>query len=361
MKKIIATHYKKVLSTSVNQFEQDFGCYPPAPLRGDKPKTKFSIIYVTSLGKVVYQIDMIRRLVNSDESSKSSVFIKDESLIKLAESIKKTRRVFYDSKFSFLSLGFIKRIFVALVFLATLPFILIPLLFISFRLIYIFMRLAFKKSETHGEFLAVLNNEHEILINSKIKGSEREEAVKSHEHIHLVQYLSRIDSSYNNENKSNLKNPQDIIDSVFLDNRYINYLFEMDETEARLHEVVLSYYRARGSLPLTLSGFFDMLATAHNLGELVRKVCGDGSDLFGSSSINRVFYFVRDDNTATDLMYLIVSIANGDLQKRFILEVLPVMYGRLIMYYGDSISGIDFLAQIDRPNIYDKFYSQFSE
>ena len=46
-----------------------------------------------------------------------------------------------------------------------------------------------------------------------------------------------------------------------------------------------------------------------------------------------------------------------ELLLRFITEVLPVMYGNLLRYYGDDVVSSKFLSQISRPNFYDELYA----
>ncbi len=53
---------------------------------------------------------------------------------------------------------------------------------------------------------------------------------------------------------------------------------------------------------------------------------------------------------------VLLSMPDG-LTLRFITEVMPVMYGNLLKYYGDDVMSSKFLAQIARPNLYDELYA----
>jgi len=50
------------------------------------------------------------------------------------------------------------------------------------------------------------------------------------------------------------------------------------------------------------------------------------------------------------------ALKDPDATKRFVCEVLPVMYGNLLRYYGDAHGSACFLTQIPRPNLYDQLY-----
>ena len=54
-----------------------------------------------------------------------------------------------------------------------------------------------------------------------------------------------------------------------------------------------------------------------------------------------------------EIAIILLSIKNKELQRRFILEALTVMYGNLLDYYGDQGAKERFLAEIKRPNLYD--------
>lgn len=136
-------------------------------------------------------------------------------------------------------------------------------------------------------------------------------------------------------------------------NEYILYLLERHELEARLHEVSISYYRIKKELLLTLEKFFELLAGSNIFGSLVIYA-------FKSKSIkiknDITKYNERDYLMAEQIHHIFLFIKNDELIYKFISEVMTVMYGNLISYYGDEESSIKFMRQIERPNLYDMLY-----
>ena len=53
-----------------------------------------------------------------------------------------------------------------------------------------------------------------------------------------------------------------------------------------------------------------------------------------------------------------MNIDTPELTCRFITEVLTVMYGNLLRYYGDETASSAFLFDIARPNLYDVLYDK---
>lgn len=134
---------------------------------------------------------------------------------------------------------------------------------------------------------------------------------------------------------------------------YLKYILERNEVEARLHELVVSFYSAHKNLPLSVPGFLALLAAGKQLGSLV-------SDTLAAENVefDPVLgeFIERDKMQARDLEMILLSIPHN-LSLRFIAEVLPVMYGNLLKYYGDGVASREFLAQISRPNFYDQLYA----
>ena len=131
------------------------------------------------------------------------------------------------------------------------------------------------------------------------------------------------------------------------------YVLEKREMEARLHEIVLSFYRLHQRLPVTVTQFLGLLASSRIFGEVVR--------------INLEAMEVPFDNTygeydgRIDMAAIEIEAAHFamryETQGRYIVEVLPVMYGNLLKYYGDHDASQALLAGISRPNLYDELYA----
>lgn len=134
---------------------------------------------------------------------------------------------------------------------------------------------------------------------------------------------------------------------------FLLYLLQKKEVEARLHESVLSFYLSHRRLPMTVSSFLGMLAASQQFGEYVSLILARS----GTSFDRRVkMYPERDDMYAEQLESIFVFIETPELASKFITEVMPVMYGNLLRYYGDEVASQNFLSEIERPNFYDELY-----
>lgn len=125
------------------------------------------------------------------------------------------------------------------------------------------------------------------------------------------------------------------------------------EVEARLHESVLSFYRVYRQLPMTIPIFLGMLAANQQYGELVGLTLESMGVNFDRLDLT---FPERGKMSAEQLESLLVYINTPELTCRFITEVLPVMYGNLLSYYGDEDASNTFLQNIVRPNLYDDLY-----
>ncbi|QLF20655.1 hypothetical protein [Pseudomonas aeruginosa] len=180
------------------------------------------------------------------------------------------------------------------------------------------------------------------------------DAVKTHEHLHLAQYVCR--EKFGENERIKLKCPLNVLDENLAGSPYINYLFEPDELEARLHEFVLSFYRGGGVLPLDVDGFIRMLAASKGLSPIIVNNLNDSFALLKEASQGFESYSVRDIQTEKEFVYIMLAINGTDLRRKFILEVLTVMYGNLLGYYGDQRAKMAFLESIERPNLYDALW-----
>lgn len=274
-----------------------------------------------------------------------------QMLREINESRGKIRSVIHD----FQRLGLAEKIILFTLMIVISPILLMVLSIPVARLFRTIIKASQK--ESYGEFLPVLDGDLEIIVRMDFNGSKKGDAIKSHEHIHLIQYLSRIEVGEKYKGKPQLKRPVEIIGEEFSRSLTIKYLFEPNEIEARLHEVVLSYYRANGSLPLEFDQFILSLATSKNLSKVILDSSQYSKELLGSKPQEIIEYSVRDEQSAKELAYTIIAIRSKCLREKFILEVLPVMYGNLLGYYGDQDSRNIFLSKIHRPNLYDSLWN----
>jgi hypothetical protein len=140
-----------------------------------------------------------------------------------------------------------------------------------------------------------------------------------------------------------------------LEDDYLIYTMVSNEAEARLHEVVLCFYRNFGFLPLDVAGFVQLLVACKGLGETVCSVSNNaGYDCTLPKEINR--FSVRSDSIYRDLARAIESLEGSELRYRYVTEALAIMYGNLIRYYGAADESEKFIGLLSRPNLYDQLY-----
>lgn len=213
------------------------------------------------------------------------------------------------------------------------------------------IRSARKRSRVLGCFVPVRTHESEIVVKlgSHARSSKSEAPTISHEHIHLLQHMDAEDLL------RNAKSPEQLLNDKGLASPFLLYLLKKDEVEARLHESVLSFYRAHRRLPMTVPMFLGMLSASEQLGEWVTWTLEDAGESFerlASSYPDRGAEFVKQ------LEFILIYIKTPELTGRFITEVLTVMYGNLLRYYGDEAASRNFLEGIARPNLYDDLYGK---
>lgn len=325
--------------STVHQLTKDFGEFPPAPLNCINISSHFDLVKTRGIGNVYNQMIYLKRVlqaiesesdVGSDEFNEFNEFniIKNELL-----EFKKTCETIGDN----LKLKNNKRIFSSMIY------------FLFPKLLLNLIQQERKSNDVQGYFKALLKNECQITIKmGNIKNSGDIESVISHEHIHFRQYIKSDKCLKNIENMAEMVTIEDLND------KHLFYLFSNIEIEARLHEVILSYYRVRGELPMTIDGFIKLLAGSTHFGWLVI----DSLTAKGIETKQDITEFTeRGALFAKDLLIIIGVIKDWDLRYKFILEVLPVMYGNLLQHYGDEESSLAFTRQIERPNLYDELYS----
>lgn len=199
-----------------------------------------------------------------------------------------------------------------------------------------------------GYYMPVGLQSSSVVIHvGRIKTRQQVDAVITHEHLHLLQNWNGMQRSKQIINLYSLVSFNPKFDA------FTRYLFERSEVEARLHEVVLSYYRMCRKLPSSTGQFFEMLSASNQIGWLVKEALLEKG--IEAADISAQFK-ERDLKFAEQMEAILLNINNLDMLYRFISEVLTVMYGNLLKYYGDSISSEAFLHLIERPNLYDELY-----
>jgi hypothetical protein len=315
-------YYSKTTKTSEQQLKEDFLEYPPSPLRKTKPTWEFDVIKTRGIGNIYNQFDTAMALSRASEAEIDPAAYKEFQLKTLHDAISLLKQWKLLHKFS--------------------------LVLLCSMLFYSLVR-ASRRRRIKAVFLPLFKAERKITL--KIKRGDTDDSlasILSHEHIHLLQQRSAHAPA------QHLDNPADIISDKQKDNPFMQYLFQGLEVEARLHEVVVSYYRCKRQLPLTVDGFIELLAGSEKISEFLilpdeyNEECVD---------INVNKYLDRDPKL-TEQLDITILYVKDELRPRFVSEVLPVMYENLIRYYGDDEAADEFSRQIARPNLYDELYGR---
>lgn len=322
--------YKRFERTSVRQLHEDFGEFPPTPLQCSLPAISFVVVRVRGPGTWVNYWRRSAELLQAYEAAPETV------APELLELLSDFRRA--DAQTNPAS----GQARIAHRYLLPRPFVLAALIF------------GFWRFETHrkrmlGHVLPITKHDRQLTLYGRSSGRDGlEDEVLTHEHIHFLQHQNA-----ERQNKE-MRDPHQILGKKWSQDRFIIYLLERLEVEARLHELVLSYYRARHTLPQTVEGFLGMLADWDEIGEyLVKVTASAGLKMQGIGST----FTPRSVVHGAQLGDLLSFLKDPDVTKRFVSEVLPVMYANLLRYYGDAHASVHFLAQIPRPNLYDRLYS----
>ena len=258
-----------------------------------------------------------------------------------------------------------------------------PIVKTLFKL-FIFIKTSVKKQNRVGLFNPAFPDSIWILKKNSFNGNQ---AIISHEHIHLLQAQHpQIGGETIN---TKVLNPEFALDDE------ASYFLNRHEVEARLHEMLIAYDRVFSNLPVDIVNVWHFLAQLpptqfvfHGLWlqnekelnqayeennkneiikiemniELMHKVLGIHPetlelDLIGQSkSITQIDNF-REPKILEQFEATVYTFLDEKYYNRFTLEVLPIMYCNLLLYYGyEDLS--QYISQlIPRPNLYDFMYA----
>lgn len=333
LKRIVCPFYSVERRSCAGQLRDDFGDFPPVPLRCEGLSGEFDVVRTRGIGEIWHTLIMFNRVLRGLESDThlSADFVKEFG----ADRVLALRHAF-DGFGS--SARFIKPAVITL-----------TLGMMGVMLTVKMIRSARQESSVLGCFVPVRKHESEIVVkagrHTRLRRSEA--PTISHEHIHLLQHND------GEVRVRNARSPQMLLTDKGLAEPFLLYLLKKDEVEARLHESVVSFYRTHSRLPMTVPTFLGMLAASQQLGEMVSltlKRTGVTFDQLVAPYPEREAKFVEQ------LESILVFIKTPELTCRFITEVLTVMYGNLLRYYGDEAASRNFLKEIARPNFYDDLY-----
>lgn len=418
---------KKLFKTrtdhSIKLLSSDFGHFPPKPLDCNLPEElKVDVLYVNGwFNKLLYTVyflwSSMRVAAKNDPVVIQSLVDTRGSLIEFKQSFCE----FYADKKAELSLfltsfkgSFVA--FKALLEICIFPALLLLVLSIAAGMllvpIYKIVRAVFgslkrfyPKQSVSGQHCIEPNMPSEIVIFDLPDKSVNfeQQATISHEHIH---YLQRVFYDHNNyfplERKSDfyyidilLENCDEKIAKKIRDDLglkdYLNYLFGKEEVEARIHEVLLSYYRYACVIPCSAHDFLTLLIdsskkvqeviladlkrsvedevafTANDLEQVEKAVEASGKsalhqylwlkcfkekfEIESESSEGSKSYQQRSAYALDDLV-LMFKVAGVD----FIANVMPLLYANLLSYYGDNTLSEKVRAEVNDIGLYERMY-----
>ena len=222
--------------------------------------------------------------------------------------------------------------------LATLPFIILPVLVIfSFNM----------QIDPRGFYSAALSNRTLYVMKGR-KKIEHFDPVISHEHIHMIQDEMYKSGFIQNLTFNNFSVNAEIFNFETL-KKYkekvpVNYLFSPLEIEARLHEIVLTYYRSKKSMPRNAVEFVEMimnfklltLNTEENYKILLETRFYSGVET----------YFIAQ-----------IEVLKTESAAMFLQHVLPIFYRRLLTYYGATELISEFDKNPPDTTLFDKLFT----
>ena len=307
------------------QLRQDFGEFPPTPLRCESLTGEFRVVRTSGICRIYHDLTVQFFVMDADIESLST-----DLVAKLGADIRNVQKFFQH-------LGprtrwFMKRVLFGWLFAVRTA-----------------KAIRYRKMKPNivGLFIPYFKDSLEISVKARGNGSGSDAHIVTHEHIHLLQHRNPESCC------RYVRSPQDLLTKEGLADRFILYVLEKNEVEARLHESVLSFYRSHHHLPTTVSGFLGLLASSEIIGLLVIGILDSEEITFERGHRT---YSEREAAPVEHLEWVLMHIKSPKLQRRYVTEVLPMMYSNLLKYYGDDVVSQDFLRGIVRPNFYDDLY-----
>lgn len=344
---------KKTYYTSLlEQLESDFGELPPKPLSLDKTDDRFRIVQSSGLGKKWFTFTRVSRLLFSGSSSH------DPDITRIKAVFNDRRygliKLFSDFRSQFFECSYIVRLIIFMVVVLMAPLLLLMLFIVVIRTAFRIIKTPSIGGSALGFFSPITQGHLEIVIDPVVirKSSLSPAAVVSHEYIHLLQYLDKfgsekmdLDSDFRSNLRQFMKDEEG--DSAF-------YHLSPNEIEARLHEVVLSYYRNCGELPKDYVGFISMICSAKILGSICRGILKRGTDGYDLPCDKE--FDLRVSAPVRDLAINMGRFSDFSVSKRFICEAFPVSYANLLWLYGDRDSALSFFETVPTVQFYEQVY-----
>lgn len=349
---------KSVHTSSAKQFIKDFGNFPPTPLVANNPGADFDVVNISGWGARYYTLTRVFRSLNQNPSCAN-----DPDTAHLTRAFAKIKEETLSSTSSFFALFNSMRLYQQLlsipIFLIFLPLILIFLIWILIRVVYWVLRMPVIGTETLGFFSPKTQFQLEIVAKPvEIKRAKISyESVLSHEHIHLLQYLRPAGSSNLRMDFGFISRVNALVRENVSQEESAYYLSPC-EVEARLHEIVLSFYRVSGRLPTDYDNFIAMINSSEFLSDFSRGVILKSEP--DCEFDNLEIFNLREVAAAKDFALILSRFSSFFIAKRFIYEVLPVSYAKLLVLYGDRGSANAFLKTVEKTDLYRELYGELS-
>ena len=354
-------------TNSAEILKEDFGCYPPKPLVVDNSlaDVQVSVRPFRFVSLFFFRARMIFLLAKAcfTDSISTEMLTTEPSTLKLVDaaqaSFKGILVPFKHAKTNLTSKTLIKKIIGSLqvlgLFLGS-CIVAVPL-FLYFIYLNFKHTLEFKK-RTKALFFPSRLSANQVMYNAQIPAEDLCWYI-SHEHLHLLQthFEQKI---YKSSESVDLSRPNELgllkeaaKQGAYGD--YMEYLLLRHETEARLHELVLVYYRVTQSLPLSLKDFLRMLLHFECFSTPIKTNYPDLYEELPHEGVEAIT--PRSGHIMRDLQLMVSSFESSEKLKVYLLEALPKMYSNLLGYYGDQNASKIMNKNIPSISLYEAMYN----
>lgn len=352
---------------SAEQLKQDFSNYPPRPLPESNAikNVNFNILYQGKIRRFFNAaLTMLTMLSNSN--SKKSQQLEDEFAIVINSMVHQLRLLKEQVKQPFiqlldainsknLALRLLLKVAVILVIILLLPILLLYAVYSIFKLLFLITK---KLGRSYGYYSILPKQVPVVFFNTdnigKLKVSH--DAAISHEHIHVLQHCIgiRVIGSVD------VYKHRLFADSILVEkdkgDAYIHYLMRRDETEARLHEIVLSYYRLKHNLPTNYQEFLEFICSFSTFYNFF-----DDRAPAVTSILNEDFYPIdelefREWHFVSEFFCILFAINSEEMLTRYALEVMPMLYSNLLLLYSNETIRNEFIKTIPCTDMYHQLY-----
>lgn len=356
---------------SAEQLAQDFGHYPPIPLSQSNAiaKVNFSILYQ---GKFLRFFNAARTMfaMFSFFSDADTQRIKGENADSITAMIQQFRLLKEPVKNSFLQLvsvinskniasRIVLRILLTLLVLLLLP---IALFFIIYKAFKLLLLISKKLGKSYGYYSILPKKVPVIFFNtdnlSKLKVLH--DAAISHEHIHVLQHCIGSNVIGSVDMDKHLQFADSILKDADKGDPYIHYLMQRNETEARLHEIVLSYYRVVQKLPTSYQGFIELICRFGAFYNVFVVKAGSVVARLSDGFLPIDELEVREQHFFMEFYCILRGMVNEEMLTRYTLEVMPMLYSNLLLLYAGEAARETFIKTIPCSDMYHALYPKLT-